>query len=341
MSDWRDLVREVLGAVGLRSPTSLTWFGTPVFELPHELAGAMSPQVAYDYVCHSLQLQLYAHVYCPGYPTAAIQRTIASRPAARDAFVAALSAANAGRGCWEPGWSFVGRDATKLVIRRDGLSLWLDESDVDPPDPPAGPSPLVSIRLPNELRRLSPGFYMALGDRAVLMKPDDPLVRVYWHIGSRVAPALVGALTQRLNADRIAFRLKVVDAPDRYDRCDAGVLYVQRHAYGLAEPSVHATYLELREHMHAATPAFTMRLAPGLGLAEDPGTGESFGMHRSMILAQAVLAAHEVTAQGPEAQLRVAAGVFASAAVDLDRPHLAPNSPDVYHPLEENAVNRA
>jgi hypothetical protein len=341
MSTWRDLVEDVLTAVQLRSRTSFTWFGAPVSELAPDMETAMSPQVAYDYLCHALQLQLYAYVYCPGSPVAAAGRTSASRAVARDAFVAALSAANAGRGCWEPGWSLVDRDASKLVVQRDGLTLWLDESEVEQTDAPAGAASLVSIRLPNELRRLSPGFYMALGDRALSLQPDRPLVRVYWNIDGRVAPALVGKLSQRLNAERIAFRLKVVDVQERFDRCDAAVLYLARDAYGAAEPAVRATYVELRDRMDGAIPAFTMQLAPGLGLAEDPGSGESFGMHRSMVLAQAILAAHQVKAYGRDAQLQVAAEVFASAAIDVERPYLAPGSADVYRPLEQNVVTRA
>jgi hypothetical protein len=53
--------------------------------------------------------------------------------------------------------------------------------------------------------------------------------------------------------------------------------------------------------MRPGTPVFTKFLAPGLGLAEDPGQGDSFGQHRCRLLADAMILAYE---QGKKAAMR-------------------------------------
>src|SRR5262249_49841937 len=47
-------------------------------------------------------------------------------------------------------------------------------------------------------------------------------------------------------------------------------------------------YNEIAWTLKDAVPAFTRRIAGGLGFAEDPGTGESFGQHRCRLLAEAL-----------------------------------------------------
>ena len=44
---------------------------------------------------------------------------------------------------------------------------------------------------------------------------------------------------------------------------------------------------EVRKYLRPATPLLTRILHEGIGLAEDPATGESFGMSRSRLIAQA------------------------------------------------------
>jgi hypothetical protein len=43
----------------------------------------------------------------------------------------------------------------------------------------------VRVKLPKELFKLSPGFYMALGDHALLLDAGATLVRLYWHLEPR------------------------------------------------------------------------------------------------------------------------------------------------------------
>src|SRR5262249_4386404 len=137
------------------------------------------------------------------------------------------------------------------------------------------------------------GFYMALGERDLGDGPDRAVVRLYWHLKAEAAPGFVAKASTALNAAGIPFRLKVVNDPNRYTRCDAGVLYVARGDYEKLRPIAQRLYGDIVAGLRQATPAFTKTLAPGLGLAEDPGSGASFGMSRCHIVAEALVRARE------------------------------------------------
>jgi hypothetical protein len=77
-------------------------------------------------------------------------------------------------------------------------------------------------------------------------------------------------------------------------------------------------------------PLFTLRLAPGLAFAEDPGTQESFGMCRSRILAQGIWQAHVQGIRGTAERLKVVEQQFQSQGVSLARPWLNPGSADEF-----------
>lgn len=326
---YRELVAGAIGAIALRSPTSFAWFGRPVGVLAPEVERAMDPASARAYLLHSLQLQLYGDCYCRGSAAPAVDAPPHGPAWFAEPFLETLAAANAGSGSREPGWRVCSADGDQVVVERHGLTLWIAPGDVVEGEG-AQPGAAVHIRLPNELRKLSPGFYMALGDAGFETEQPIALVRFYWHLASETAPRLVRALTARLNAARLAFRIKVVNDPARYTRCDAGVLYVHGGDYEAVAPIVRATYDELAGGLRSATPAFAKPLAPGLGLAEDPGGGDSFGMHRARLLAEGVVEAHERGAGHRSAAIDVVAERFARAGIDLDAPYLNKGSHDRY-----------
>ena len=137
-------------------------------------------------------------------------------------------------------------------------------------------------------------------------------MRFYWNLRAEDAPTLVKGATQLLNDDQIPFRLKVVNDPAHYDRCDAGVLYVQRADYEQVLPIVRRILVELGGNLKKATPVFTKVLAPGLGLAEEPAvSGDSFGMDRCRLLAEAIVRIHERAVAGATDRLAVIEEVFA------------------------------
>ena len=330
MNAHREFVAAACAAVSIDSATSFRWYGRPSVHSIEPDGRNWSAEAARSYLRYALELELYAHAYCPGTPRPAPERPLSSSAERSAGFIAALSSANAGTGSWDPGWEVVGRDDGQLVIRRDGLSLWINESEARAS---ASDETIVSARLPKELRRLSPGFYMALGERGLALDKPPPLVRVYWHVRPRHAAELVGALTRALNGGGIAFRFKVADRPDGYDRCDAGVLYMPAAEYERAQPIVAATYADAGNWLEPEVPGLTKKLAPGLAVAEDPGNGESFGMNRCRLLAEALLRATEQGVDAVASKVQIAAETFAAAGLGIDEPHLNPGATDRYRPF--------
>jgi len=216
--------------------------------------------------------------------------------------------------------------AARTVSEMSTGDCWVPLAQTAPDERPEH----VSLRLPAELLKLSPGFYMALGENAIDERDNARLVRLYWHLTSTAAAKLLEELTTSLNHAALPFQLKVINDPDGYSRCDAGVLYLPRTLFAQAAPAVAAAYRQIAGDLRETTPVFTKRLARGLGLAEDPGDGQSFGMHRALLLARAVVRAHELDCHGDESRAAVVEKVFTEAGLDLDRPYLCPGSDDDY-----------
>lgn len=332
MADFRALLAEVIVATEVVSRTAHSWFGVRSQELPDETASLMGADGARAYLVYNLQARLYSDFYCAGRARPPLDEPALSQPPGSAAFVQELSAANAGRYAREPGWTVEREDDGAIVVTRGGLSLWASPTEVYPTNGEGiSPGTGVAVMMPNELLRLSPGFYMALGEAEFAVDGGAPVSRFYWNLRREGAAPLVSLLTRELNARGLAFRLKVVNDPARYSRCDAGVLYTLKEQYEEISGVVSAAYPRIAAALKQGTPALTRELAPGLGFAEDPGDSlTSFGMSRCQILAEAIVRASEVGAGAVEQRMIVLEKQFAAEGLDLDAPYLNPESADAY-----------
>jgi hypothetical protein len=170
---------------------------------------------------------------------------------------------------------------------------------------------------------MQPGFYFAFGNSPEEDFDPPCMVRFYWAVKSGGAVLLTGELTAALNRLRVPFRFKTGLESYSYGRLDAAVLYVHQRFYQIAARLVAPVYQQVRAVLMSGSPMFTKPLAPGLGLAEDPGTGESFGMQRCRLLADAVLGAEEPSLDAVIRRLEF-------AGVRADCPYLSPGSADQY-----------
>jgi hypothetical protein len=343
VSTYRLLLASALAAVRVHSPTSYSWFGRRNPPLPRAIGQAINPDEARAYLLNVLQLELYNHLYCPGAATPADKAESGGRRSPTPTpLLAALSEANTGMGSREPGWRVHAIEGDQIVVERHGLHLWveLDEvclTDGTRPEPGAP----LTIRFPKELRKLSPGFYIALGDDGLPPPGTEGVVRLYWNLVADAAPHLIRSATSRLNAAGIPFRLKVLDDPERYTRCDAAVLYVPKRCYPAVAEVITVLHHELRPALLAGTPAFTKQLAPGLALAEDPGDGDSFGMHRCRLLAEGIIRAREHGRRSKDERLAAVIACFSAAGIACDKPYLSPGSADAYPLLPGAALSGA
>ena len=322
MSRYREQVAAALRAVTIRGPVRYAWLGRTSRRLAGALEEAMDDAARDAYLVTSLGNELYSSFYCRGRPVPA--RFGEPAPLAPDPGLAmALSDANAGCGSWQGGWT-VERIADHEAVVASGVRARVPVLDCRAPgDVRTGAA--VDIRVPKEHLWLAPGFYTALSDAVVDVGSARAVLRVYWNVTPAGAPALMRALTTRLNASEVPFRLKIADHPFRLDRCDAAVLYLP----GTSVEAVRATLLEvaaeLAPHVRPLIPAFTLGLAPGVGLAEHDGGAESFGTRRCRLLADAIVRAHAVGVSQLERRVAVVAERFAEDGIRIDAPYREPS----------------
>jgi HopA1 effector protein family len=182
--------------------------------------------------------------------------------------------------------------------------------------------------LPRESLSNLPHSYTALG----LCPPHGTeWLRLYWNVGPDGAVALMAAATNRLTRCGVPFRLKVMlDTTNR--RRDAAVLYLPRscwrHAAGLVAQVSDA--VQCSGDIEAEVPLFTRLIRPGVGLAEDPQTGLSFGMHRTWLVARGLAMSYLLGHTEKAERLGDLAREFAAVGLSLDQPHLNRPRPDPY-----------
>jgi HopA1 effector protein family len=314
-----------VAATSIHSPSSFAWFGRRVDTLSGRARRGLTAATARSYLVYALQHQLYSDFYCSGSPMPREERPRPYGNLGELRFVEELAAANGGTGTWEGGWTVRRRDGESLVVHRDGLDVWVrpEECRADGDEPQEGEP--VRLRMPKGLAKISPGFYVAVGDRE--LDEAVPVIRFYWHLTEATAVPFVQAATAALNGDRLPFRLKVVNDRARFDRCDAGVVYARKEDYAAASRILAKVRELLGPGLVPSVPALTKLLAPGIGFAEDPATGDSYGLHRCRLVAEGLVGAWEARRRD---RLEAVAERFAEEGLDVERPYLGPGCADDY-----------
>lgn len=235
-----------------------------------------------------------------------------------------LAAANAGRDGASGWWREAQRSDTEVLLA-SGDRLHLARPD--------DLRPVAGFDRWHRLHRIAgsdamqAGYYHAFGaevpDRYDMMAG----VRLYLALGAGGAAAALAAITRRFDADRVPFSLKLPRQAAGYCRTDAGVVYLPRRVAGFAVARV----LEMAGDfdLGPGTPRFTRALAPGIAMADCPPGGDSFGMHRSRLLVQALT----LQAAGGGRASSLAARVLAGQGIDPVRPWLEPGNADLDLPV--------
>jgi hypothetical protein len=323
MTDIHEDLLTVLDAVQIESPTRYCLLGEPS-EVPGRDPAGSPDRTESERLVSALANALYARLYIRPSPP---PLPPADELARRD-LVAALSAANSGRGTWEAGWTVRHiEEGGPVVVARDEVAFRVPATGLRVRADAIRPGMSCRVRVPKELRRLVPGFYAALGDGEEPPADDaglEPAGRYYWHLTPEAAVPFLAMATALLNGHRIPFLLKVPSDPDGYHRADAGVLFFRRRDRAGIDPLAARIHSAIAHGLRPDVPLFTRRLADGLGHAEDPGGSRSFGEHRCRLVAEALWHAFtrgEVDRPARAAALRAA---FLREGLDPLRPHLGP-----------------
>jgi HopA1 effector protein family len=251
-----------------------------------------------------------------------------------------LSCANLGKGRWEAGWTIAKAEASGLVwAQRQGQMQWFwpGQYVIDRAETAPFVGASVNVYLSKEDVNVQPGFYLALSESIPEELDQGALIRLYWNVSADGVLALIGSLTERLNRFHIPFRFKCPRDQSYFDRRDAAVFYIARRFFPLTMRLVSEFYARAKPFLNADTPLFSKILAPGLGLAEDPGTGESFGLNRSRLLSESICIAYGKDLQTQKARFEELTALFHRHRLDLSRPYLSPDSKDDYDLMPINA----
>jgi hypothetical protein len=330
-------LKAAVQAVGFLNDTQITWFGTASEARNLAVRRALTPETTRGFLRYQLQQTLYSQFYTKGAP---LPHSNTPEWAREDpGFVAELAGANQGKGSVETGWTARGVRAGRVVVERQGLTLEVaPEACVPPISEPLASAGQISLRVPSVRPNLSPGYFLVIGDAPI--SRDDDLVRLYWHLKPGGAARWLQSATAGLNALNLPFHLKVLHSPQLFTRCDAGVLYLPRSAFGAAQPALRDIYAHVETELRSEAPALTKSLGPGLGFAESPA-GESFGLHRCNLIADGLVRSRTEGRRDVAGRLDCVLACWADAGLDVERPYLNPGSQDVYEALRSPVRSKA
>jgi hypothetical protein len=310
-------------AVTFRRSGQLCWLGVPVKQSWPDEA------VTRELRLHQLTALLYQQFYCHGrvlpLPSDAPRRT-------RLTGLAMDRLAAAQRGCfrWEQGWQLISADAGYADAELAGLRAL-----VHPAAWRHGQERHIEVRLSSGSFTLSPGFYLIIGGEPF---KQAEVVRIYWNVTVDAAVKIISAVEESLGRQHIPYRMKVLTDLTRPGRADRCVLYLQRQDFAFARHGLAHLYRSIAESSAPAVPTYTLKIADGLSIAEQPPGQESFGQHRSRLLAEGIMLGAEGKARSDKERLATVRDHFAGSGYPLERAHLSPGSVIDYSiPVDEPA----
>ncbi|HEU0301602.1 MAG TPA: T3SS effector HopA1 family protein [Longimicrobium sp.] len=203
---------------------------------------------------------------------------------AQDEYDHLLRRLGEGRDRWERGWAVaLELDDGTVLVEKDARRQWVRPGGyvLRNPHGQAGAGARVDLFLPGCDDRLQEGFVHFFGATLSDSDPSLDLLRVYLsHPPGRMV-AILPALLATLDRHHLPYRLKVLRRVADYRRADTAVLYVEDRYAPLA--------LRLAAGVAGAagrpSPRLVAVLRPGIGIAEDPSGGTSFGMDRCYSIA--------------------------------------------------------
>jgi hypothetical protein len=327
VSEARAQVARVIRTLEPSARGGFTWFGQRQEGLSRSVWNRLSPATRRGYAVRAISDYLYAHFYCTGGP-----EPIYFPPSARSGAGLELEEESTSLGARrESGWRVVEVRPLGMRVAKGGLTLTVTDHEFCADNTGrVEPGLIGSLLMPKAYPRISPGYLMATGDRD--LSDAVSVTRVYFNISWSAITGLKTMVGDALNLHQVPFRLKhLTDRSAR--RCDRVVLYTASSDWDVVYSVLSHVNTTLFATLLQRVPVFTKRIAPGIGVAEQPPGAISFGTHRCGLLAEGLVAAHEVQLQRLDKRFEAVAGAFAKGEVDLDLPHLNEGKPDRYRPI--------
>lgn len=250
------------------------------------------------------------------------------------AFSAGLTAQNPTATRWESGWKVFQLEQNGAAHVQKGDSAMLAQPGQYAFPGNYGRVPMVGefvdILVSPESFTLQQGSYFAFGDTIASDYDFARLVRFYFNAPSQQAAWLLATIGAAFNRYFIPYRFKCAVDPAGFDRTDSVVVYLGRRFLSTALRLLVPLTDEFEARLRPGTPLFTAQLLNGVGAADDPGTGESFGQSRSRMLADGIVDAWEAGSSDLAGRRIAVEARFARAGISLQQPHLAQGLVDLY-----------
>ena len=228
---------------------------------------------------------------------------------------------------WDRGWTVAGLSGHRFVVTKDRLSLLAEGSELEPAAPNQGES--VAVALPTVYPYRSPGhinFISQSGPPA----HDGGLGRVYLNLSAAGVLGVTARLLDEFQEANVPFSFKTLAHPDAYVRPDSAVLYVSGKDHRRSADLVVRVRQELPASFNPATPAFTLPVASGVAIAEEPfirtGPKRSFGQHRCGLVASALVQGFQDGVTDEAARLELITTSLHDNGVDPGRTYVTSGS---------------
>jgi HopA1 effector protein family len=321
------ILKQIAQAVRI-TDTTVQWFDDTLFRLSASIRH-QSREEQLSSLSWSLREVLYTHFYTVGRPVLSGELAALRSVASHHSLSSDLHKANPGNGRLENGWRFVrpGHRLGTIVVRKDGLTVTALSSDINM----MGGAALMDeadliLRVSAGKMSVSPGFYVAHSD--IDLDYTHDLTRFYINVAPSFAPLLLRALFQSLNKDFLSFDLKVASDISLYHRADVAVLYVPRSSGKVALRNIRRVLAQCPDMVRPAVPSLVYKLSAGFGVADSPPDGQSFGIDRCRIIADALVSVRA----NPNVNERFSAIAlaFKNEGLCVDRPHLGVGVEEIY-----------
>lgn len=164
----------------------------------------------------------------------------------------------------------------------------------------------------------APSFVVSAGG------PDSDAASCYLHLHPGTAPESFARLVSALDGYGVGFRAELAGDPAACLRADSAVVTVRRED----APTVARVALRLQQRapfaLAPSVPVFARRLAPGVAIADEPGTATRFGRHRCRLVAAGLVAAGP--GAGPVARRAAVLQTLTAVGLDPAALHLNPGN---------------
>ncbi|MBL8814343.1 MAG: hypothetical protein JNM43_29515 [Planctomycetaceae bacterium] len=253
-----------------------------------------------------------------------------SKPPGPTEFLELLRSANSGREMSRSEWKLFSLTSNGQAFVTNGETVHVAEpGDFSLRQLQNAETPEIDyVMFRTERTSRETGFYFGMGETPADAIDRTLVSRLYFNLAPDAALEWFRLVTKTFNRAQLPYTMKCPLNPEAFKRSDSCVLYVPRRYLSSVLIVVHPILRQLRDQLRPTTPMFTRPIVPGVGFADDPGTGESFGQHRMRLVARALCFAQQAGTITFEQKWECVVKEFSANELLLDRPYLAPNAPD-------------